>query len=78
MILRMYTLSLEPEHPLRFSADELRSFLNKKLAEYTTLHRENTAGLYPPLSGRPVKQVKGALMVTGISQGADCPVAAHP
>jgi hypothetical protein len=72
MILRMYTLTLEPEHPLRFSADELRLYLNQKMAEYTSLHRENTAGYiyrYPVVQ---VKLVKSALMVTGISQGADC------
>jgi hypothetical protein len=72
MILRMYTLSLEPEHPPRFSADDLRTFLNKKMAEYSALHRNDAAGFihrYPVLQ---CKQVKGDLMVTGISQGADC------
>jgi len=72
MILRMYTLTLEPEHPLRFSVDELRSFLNQKLAEYTTLHKENTAGYIHRYPVVQVKLVKSALMVTGISQGADC------
>ena len=72
MILRMYTLSLEPEHPLRFSADELRSFLTKKLAEYSVLHNDDADGFihrYPVIQCR---QIKGDLMVTGISQGADC------
>jgi hypothetical protein len=72
MILRMYTLSLEPEQPLRFSANEFRSFLNQKLAEYTTNHKENIAGFihrYPVLQ---CKQIKGDLIVTGIGQGADC------
>ena len=72
MILRMYTISLEPEHPLRFSADELRSFLNKKLAEYSALPNTNTAGFihrYPVLQ---CKQIRDDLIVTGISQGADC------
>jgi hypothetical protein len=72
MILRMYTLCLEPEHPLRFSVDELRSVLNKKLAEYLEFPREDTVGFihrYPVLQ---CKQVKGGLMATGISQGADC------
>jgi hypothetical protein len=72
MILRMYTLSLEPEHPLRFSADELRLFLNKELAAYTLLQEENTAGFihrYPVLQ---CKQIRSSLSVTGISQGAGC------
>lgn len=72
MILRMYNVTLEPEYPLRFSLDELRSFLNKKLAEYSALCRNDTAGFihrYPVL---PCKQVKGDLIVTGISQGAGC------
>jgi hypothetical protein len=72
MILRMYTISLEPEHPLRFSIEELRSFLNKKLVDYSALHKDDSARFihrYPALLG---KQVKGDLIVTGISQGADC------
>lgn len=72
MILRMYTISLEPEYPLWFSADVLRSFLNRKLAEYAALHRDDTAGFihrYPVLQ---CKQIKNDLLVTGIGQGADC------
>jgi hypothetical protein len=72
MILRMYTLTLEPIYPLRFSVDELRPFLNKKMAEYSALHRADAAGFlhrYPVIQ---CKQVNGVLMVTGISQGADC------
>ena len=72
MILRIYTLTLEPEDPLRFSVDELRSFLNNKLAEYSALHRNDTAGFihrYPVIQ---CKQIKGSLIATGISQGADC------
>jgi len=72
MILRMFTLSLEPEHPLRFSPDELRSFLGKKISGYSELHKDNSAGFihrYPVLQ---CKQVKGNLIVTGIAQGADC------
>jgi hypothetical protein len=72
MILRMYTVFLEPEHPLRFSVDELRMVLDKKLAEFSALHRNDRAGFihrYPVLQ---CKQFKGNLIVTGISQGADC------
>jgi len=72
MILRMFTLSLEPEHPLRFSPDEFRLILNKKLAEYSAQPLTDKAGFihrYPVLQ---CKQVKRNLMVTGIGQGADC------
>jgi hypothetical protein len=72
MILRMYTISLEPEHPLRFSLDVLRSFLNKRLAEYSALHMDDADRFlhrYPVLQ---CKQLKTELIVTGISQGAGC------
>jgi hypothetical protein len=72
MILRMFTISLEPEHPLRFSPDELRSFLKKKLYEYSALPLTDTAGFihrYPVLQ---CKQVRGNVIVIGICQGADC------
>ena len=72
MILRMYTLSLEPEHPLRFSLDELRSYLNQNLAEYTLIHKENTAGALYRYPAIQCKRVKNMLMLTGISQGAGC------
>ncbi|HSA37853.1 MAG TPA: CRISPR-associated endonuclease Cas6 [Methanoregula sp.] len=72
MILRMYSLSLDPDHPLLFSADEIRSLLNKKLAEYTRSRGNDTAGFifrYPVLQ---YKQIKTNSLVTGIGQGADC------
>ncbi len=72
MILHIYTISLEPEHPLRFSVADLRSFLTKELGEYITLHKANTTGFihrYPVLQ---CKQIKTDLIVTGISQGAGC------
>ena len=71
MILRIYTLFLEPERPLRFSADELRSFLNKKMADYIMPRQDDTAGFihrYPVLQ---CKQIKTDLIAIGISQGAD-------
>src|SRR5512133_1114077 len=72
MILRMFTISLEPEHPLRFSVEELRSFLNKKLADYSALHKDDSAGFIHRYPALQCKQVKGDLIVTGISQGSDC------
>jgi hypothetical protein len=67
----MFTLFLEPEHPLRFSSDEYRSFLAKELTEYSALPGNDRTGFihrYPVLQ---FKQIKGNLLVTGISQGAD-------
>ena len=72
MILSLYTLTLEPEHPLRFSLIELRTFLNRELAEYTALCKNNTAGFihrYPAIQG---KLVRNTFRVIGISQGASC------
>ena len=68
----MFTIFLEPEHPLRFSADELRSFFADKVAEYSALHKNNTSAFihrYPVLQ---CKQIKNSVLVIGISQGADC------
>lgn len=72
MILRVYTVTLEPRSPLRFSLDSFRSYLNKKLDAYSALSRNDTAGFihrYPVLQ---CKQIKAELIVTGISQGASC------
>ncbi len=72
MFLRMYSIIPEPEHPLRFSAGDLRSFLTTKTAEYAVLHQGDAAGFihrYPVLQ---YKEIKGGLLIVGISQGADC------
>lgn len=73
MILRFYTLTLEPVNPLQFSLPEFRSALTRQLVkdpapvknsgeDGKTLHR------YPALL---CKQVKGELVLVGICQGAD-------
>ena len=72
MILRVFTLALEPANPLQFSLPEFRSLLTKQLAEYLaatpaehpashSIHR------YPAVQ---CKQVRSELMVIGICQGA--------
>ena len=72
MILRTFTLTLEPVNPLQFSLTEFRSALTRQLVKHPgtaasgdpaekILHR------YPALH---CKQVKGQLMVIGICQGA--------
>jgi hypothetical protein len=71
MILPIFTLTLEPANPLQFSVDELRSFFYKRLAEYTTLHKDSTPGFIHRYPVVQCKQIKSMLMVIGISQGAD-------
>jgi len=71
MILSIFTLTLEPANPLQFSVDELRSFFSKKLAEYTTHHKDSTSGFIHRYPVVQCKQIKSMLMVIGISQGAD-------
>jgi Cas6b C-terminal domain/Cas6b N-terminal domain len=72
MILSMFTISLEPEHPLRFSVGELRSFLNKKITVYSAVHQNNAAGFIHRYPALQCKQLKGDLITIGISQGASC------
>ena len=71
MILPVFTLTLEPSNPLQFSVDELRSFFSIKLSEYTTLHKDSTAGFIHRYPVVQCKQIKSMLMVIGIGQGAD-------
>ena len=71
MILPIFTLTLEPSNPLQFSIDELRSFFYKKLAEYTTLHKDSTPGFIHRYPVVQCKQIKSMLMVISLSQGAD-------
>ena len=71
MILPVFTLTLEPSNPLQFSLDEMRAFFNKKLAEYTQIHKDSSILFihrYPVIQ---CKQVKNTLVVVGISQGAE-------
>jgi len=70
MFLKIFTLSLEPVHPLQFSIAELRSSFTGKLGEYTVLHKSNDAGFIHRYPAVQCKQHKNTLMVIGISQGA--------
>jgi hypothetical protein len=71
MILRVFTLTLEPENPLQFSLPEFRSFLTRQLAEYVSSADprggERQIHRYPAIQ---CKQLKTELVVIGISQGA--------
>jgi hypothetical protein len=71
MILRIFILILEPVNPLQFYLTEFRSSLARQFAEYPALTDrppERFIYRYPAIQ---CKQVKGVLMVIGISQGAD-------
>jgi hypothetical protein len=70
MILRIFTLTLEPVNPLRFSLEELRSFFNRELAAYTRIPRENESRYIHRYPALQCKSVKDTLMAIGISQGA--------
>jgi hypothetical protein len=68
MFLRIFTLTLEPVNPLRFSLEEARSFFNRELAAYSQINRDpDTIHRYQALQ---CKYSKNDLMVIGISQGA--------
>ena len=72
MILRVFTVTLDPVNPLQFSLPEFRSVLTKQLAEYMTAAPAPDPGdhlihRYPALQ---CKQVRSELMVIGICQGA--------
>jgi hypothetical protein len=71
MMLKIFSLTLEPTNPVRFSLDELRASLLRDLSEYLLLHQENAAGFihrYPVIQCR---QIKNTLMVMGINEGAE-------
>jgi hypothetical protein len=70
MILPVFTLTIEPEDPIRFSVEEFRSALAVQLADHTHRHPPSPAAFvhrYPVLQ---VKRVRDTLMILGISQGA--------
>lgn len=70
MILRIFSLTLEPVNPLQFSLPEFRSALARQLVKNPALPAvsgEHRIHRYPALH---CKQVKGELKVIGICQGA--------
>ncbi len=72
MILRMFSLTLEPVNPLQFSLTAFRSALVRQLVKHPgTAASGDPAGKilhrYPALQ---CKQVKGELVLIGICQGA--------
>src|SRR5512145_3223293 len=71
MILRIFTLTLEPRDPISFSSDELRSFFNRQLLEYISLHKDVAGPFIHRYPAVQLKQLKGSLMEVGICQGAD-------
>lgn len=70
MLLKIFTLTLEPVDPIQFSIEELRSHFAGKLADYMALHKENNSGFIHRYPAVQCKQVKNTLLIMGISQGA--------
>jgi hypothetical protein len=70
MILRTFTLTLEPVNPLQFPIDEVRSILNKELAAYSLLTRDADSDAIHRYQAVQCKYLKHDLIVIGISQGA--------
>ena len=70
MLLKIFTLTLEPTDPMQFSIAELRSYFAGKLGEYMDLHKGNTAGFIHRYPVVQCKQYKNSLLVMGIGQGA--------
>lgn len=71
MILPVFTLTLQPAHPLHFSLEDLRTFFSRQLTNHARLSSHSVPARiyrYPVIQG---KQIKNRLMVIGISQGAD-------
>lgn len=72
MTLPIFTLFLEPVHPLRFSLTEFRASLARELTEYLAsapdeAHAAKIVYRYPAIL---CKQIKNDLVVAGICQGA--------
>ena len=70
MLLKLFTLTLEPADPIQFSLPELRSHFARILGEYMDLHKSNADGFIHRYPAIQCKQVKNRLVVIGISQGA--------
>ncbi len=71
MILKLFTLTLEPVNPVQFSLSEFRSYLSGKLGEYTTLHKDQAGDFIHRYPVVQCKQIKNMFIVIGISQGAE-------
>jgi len=71
MILRVFTIILEPKNPIRFAPDMLQTFFSGRLAEYTALHKDTGTDFLYRYPAVQCKTIKNSLMVIGISQGAD-------
>jgi hypothetical protein len=69
MNLSIFTVRLEPENPITFSIDRLRSFLNRELLEYTAT-RADRGGFIHRYPAVQCKMLKTGLVAVGIAQGA--------
>ena len=70
MLLKIFTLTLEPVDPVQFSIAETRAYFTVKLEEYTILNKSNDTGFIYRYPAVQCKQIKNTLIIIGISQGA--------
>jgi len=70
MLLKIFTLTLEPADPLQFSIAEARAYFTKKLEEYTVLNKSNDTAFIYRYPAVQCKQIKNRFIILGISQGA--------
>ena len=70
MLLKIFTLTLEPVDPLQFSIAETRAYFTEKLEEYTVLNKSNDTAFIYRYPAVQCKQIKNRLIIMGISQGA--------
>ena len=70
MLLKIFTLTLEPVDPIQFSIAEIRVYFAGKLDEFTVFNKSNDTGFIYRYPAVQCKQHKNSLMVIGISQGA--------
>jgi Cas6b C-terminal domain/Cas6b N-terminal domain len=71
MLLKIFTLTLEPVDPVQFSMEDIRAYFTVKLDEYTVLNKSNDTAFIYRYPAVQCKQIKNTLMVIGICQGAE-------
>ena len=70
MLLKIFTLTLDPVDPVQFSIADMRAYFTVKLEEYTVLNKSNDTAFIYRYPAVQCKQIKNMLIIIGISQGA--------
>ena len=70
MLLKIFTLTLDPVDPVQFSIADIRAYFTVKLEEYTVLNKSNDTAFIYRYPAVQCKQIKNTLIIIGISQGA--------